>query len=83
MATLSELGVLPLVALRRKNGSSYKEISEELRALFPGVRGLSVKSLKRFCNSHHLHATSRISDNALDILVACGIGMVRGTLKDV
>ena len=80
MATLSELGVLPLVALRRKNGSSYKEVSEELRA---GVRGLSVKSLKRICNSHHLHATSRISDNALDILVACGIGMVRGTLKDV
>lgn len=61
-----------------KDGYTQKAIVEELRAALPGVRGISVRSLKRFCASHNLRATSRCSDGVLDVLVAYGAGIVSG-----
>lgn len=77
MSVLYELNLLPMITVRRLEGASYKKIARELRALYPGVRGLSARSVKRICRSYNVHATSRLSDQALDTLVACGIGMVR------
>ena len=73
---IEELGLLPLVERRIKSGAKYKTIVEELKRLFPGVRGISVRSLKRFCSSCGLHARSFCNDQILDILVAFGIGKV-------
>ncbi len=53
-----------------------KAIVEELRIAFPGVRGISVRSLKRFCAKHNLHSTTRCSDEVLNVLVAYGAGIV-------
>lgn len=76
MASLEALGVLPLVRRRVNSGCTQKAIVEELRRKCPGVQGISVRSLKRFCAIHNVHATSRLSDKVLDVLVACGIGIV-------
>jgi hypothetical protein len=73
---LEDLDVLPFVRTRIKGGGTHKKIVQELRAIFPGVRGISVRSLKRFCAAHNLHATSRCSDQVLDVLVAYGAGTV-------
>ena len=76
MAVIEELGLLPYVERRIRSGAKQKTIVEELRALFPGVRGISVRSVKRFCSNHGLHRTMRLNDRALDVIVAFGIGTV-------
>lgn len=76
MSVLDSLNLLPLVQKRIRTGATHKVIIQELRMLFPGVRGISVRSLKRFCAAHNLHATSRLSDQILDVIVTFGIGTV-------
>ena len=76
MAELDALGVLSLVRRRVNSGCTQKAIVQELHRKCPGVRGISVRSLKRFCAIHNIHATSRLSDKVLDVLVAFGIGIV-------
>ena len=84
MSVIGQLNLLPFVANRRKNGCSYKVISAELQLIFPTIdRGLSARSVKRFSWVNDLHATSRLSDQALDTLVSSSIGMVRNILSDV
>ena len=68
MSVFERLNLLPYVAGRVQTGA----IVRDLQVLLPGVRGISVRSLKRFCVAHHLHATSRYSDSVLDVLVAYG-----------
>ena len=76
MSTFGDLGLLPFVRSRVRSGSTQKAIVEEIRAAFPGVKGISVRSLKRFCATHNVRATSRCSDRVLDILVAYSAGIV-------
>ncbi len=76
MSALENLNVLPFVNTRLKNGYTRKAIVEELRIAFPGVRGINVRSLKRFCAKHNLHSTARCSDEVLNVLVAYGAGIV-------
>ena len=76
MAVLEDLGVLSFVERSLKNGSTHKAITEDLRTLYPGVRGISVRSLKRFCAAHQLHSTSRLTDQALDVLVSFAVQTV-------
>lgn len=76
MALLEEMGLENFILRRVIVGRTHKSIAEELRRLFPGVRGISARSVRRFCAVHDLHATSRLPDNALDVLVAYGIGKV-------
>lgn len=77
MAALEDLHLAPMITVRRFAGASYKSIAQELRVLFPGVRGMSARSVKRLCRNHGIQATSRLSNEALDRMVAFGIGMVR------
>ncbi len=74
MSALENLNVLPFVNTRLKNGYTRKAIVE-LRIAFPGVRGINVRSLKRFCAKHNLHCTARRSDEVY-VLVAYGAGIV-------
>ena len=76
MSAYEALGLFPLVKERIESGCTHRALVQELRSAFPGVRGLSVRSLKRFCAKHNLHATSRCSDQVLDVLVAYGAGVV-------
>jgi hypothetical protein len=76
MAALEDLNVGSLIRRHINDGKTHKDIAEELRHLFPGARGVSSRSVRRFCLKHNLHATSRLPIQALDILVGYGIGMV-------
>lgn len=42
------------VACQRKNGRTYAEISEQLKQMFPSQKGLSERSVRRFCKLHRL-----------------------------
>ena len=77
MATLELLPVGELIARgiieRRK---THKQISEELKCLYPGVRGLSARSVRRFCENHNAHSSSMLSNADLDRVVSSSIAKV-------
>ena len=81
MASLENLNVLPLVNCRVQSGYTHRAIVEELRVAFPGVRGISMRSLKRFCAKYNLRSTTRCSDEVLNVLVAYGAGIVSYTVQ--
>ena len=60
-------------------GKTYAQIAEELQARHPGERGLSVRSVRRFCFNHGIRSSSGLSDAHLDKVVASGIAKVCGS----
>lgn len=55
---------------------SHRDISDELRRRYPSTRGLSARSVRRFCETHDIHSTSRVSDLELDAYVRNGVARV-------
>ena len=61
------------VIIERK---SYKLVSEELRVVDPSMRGLTSRSIRRFCTEHGIYATSRLTNSHLDRVVATSVAKV-------
>lgn len=59
---------------------SYEYVSKELQELYPNVRGLSSRSVRRFCSRHGIHATSHLTDSQLDRVVASNASKVSTTV---
>ena len=53
---------------------TYDEISKILQLRYPGERGFSVKSVKRFCKNHGI--SPRISQNHIEQIVANAVDEV-------
>ena len=71
-----EKTIRKMVEVDRK---SYQQISEELKIDFPGMRGLSARSVQRFCVSNDIHGTSRLGPVELSQVVTSAIGRVGPT----
>ena len=56
-----------------EDGISHSEISYRLRRRHPGVRGLSERSVRRFCFEHDLHYSSGVSNRELRQIVEAGV----------
>ena len=57
--------------------ATHQVVSEELKLLHPWIsRGLSSRSIRRFCEAHDFHATSRLVDSQLDMVVKTSIHKV-------
>ena len=56
---------------------THAKISEELKRLYPGLRGLSAMSVRRFCISHCIHKTARLDDYYVDRIVSVNIMKVK------
>lgn len=69
---ISDLLQLKVVEERK----THECISQELKALYPGTSGLSSRSIRRFCERHNIHATSRLIDSELDRVVSSSNGKV-------
>lgn len=61
------------IVIERK---TYQDISDELTTLNPGMRGISSRSVRRFCHEHNIYGTSRLSDFQLDRAVWTSIQKV-------
>ena len=62
------------VVVERK---SYQVVSLELREAYPRIsRGLSSRSVRRYCSENGIHGTSRLTDTELDRLVSSSVSMV-------
>lgn len=55
---------------------THREISEQLQAMYPGLRGCSTRSVRRFCNHHGIHGTSRLKEEQLDRVVSANVRKV-------
>ena len=79
MATMEMLpGSHALISKRvKEERKSHKQISVELKGLYPGVRGLSIRSVRRFCEKHDIHATSLLTNENLDRVVSSSIAKVQ------
>lgn len=57
--------------------ATHQVVSEELKLQHPWIsRGLSSRSIRRSCEAHDFHATSRLADNQLDMVVKTSIHKV-------
>ena len=59
---------------------TYRAVSKELKSMWPNVAGQSICSVRRYCDAHGIHATSRLSDAELDTLVANNVRKVNDTV---
>ncbi len=78
MATLDSIvGIEALV--RRKvveERKTHQQISDELKEVYPRMKGHSSRSVRRFCDKHNIHVTSRLTDDQLDRVVAASVSKV-------
>ena len=58
-------------------GLTYADISRQLQDQYPNVKGFSIRSIERFCASHGLHKTSRLSQHELQKVVATAVYQVK------
>ncbi len=59
---------------------SYRQVSEQLKAAYRDVKGLSIRSIRRFCKQNNIHRTSRLTQEQLDMVVSSGVGKVNFTM---
>ena len=78
MAAVSQIeGVCDF--LKQKIGcerKTYEEISQELRRFHPGTRGLSARSVRRFCADNDITPICKLTEPQLDCVVASSIAKV-------
>ncbi len=55
---------------------THKQISDFLKRRYPGVRGLSVRSIERLCCSKNIHKTVQILERELDDIVCTAVSKV-------
>jgi hypothetical protein len=56
---------------------SHSRVSDYLQQTYPGTRGLSLRSIQRFCSAKGIHRTSRLDDTQVDEVVSEAVNMVR------
>ena len=62
-----------------EENNSYEDLVKEIKNQFPGVRGCSLQSVKRFCSEHGIKKQVSESDNRLDLVVGSAISEVEAT----
>ena len=56
---------------------TFLAVSEELKQTYSTMtRGLSARSIRRFCKVHSIHVSSRLSDTQLDRVVSSSVAKV-------
>ena len=59
-----------------KKESTFEELSEYLQATYPGVRGFSCRSIKRFCSERGIKRRGMVCDEGLDNAVGLAVSEV-------
>lgn len=58
------------------SGESYQRISRHLKELYPNRRGLSARSVRRFCSDHGIARRNSLTDYELDQIVSSRVSAV-------
>jgi hypothetical protein len=79
MATLESIAAAGSLVkkLVLEENRSHSDVSEVLKAVFPTVtRGLSWRSVRRYCERNNIHRTSRLHGDVVDRLVLTNVQKV-------
>jgi len=60
---------------------THQQVSDELKTLFPGERGFSLRSVERFCCEKEIKKTTEIDDQQLDDVISEAVRQVSYRLK--
>ena len=75
MSTLESLTFAePHIRDRVNNGYTHQSIALELQQHYPSLRGLSTRSVRRFCCRNRIHHSSRLSTTEVDDVVERYVG---------
>ncbi len=55
---------------------THENISDSIQQQYPGVRGLSSRSVRRFCHEHGIHSTSRLPQSDLIRVISSAVAQV-------
>ena len=81
MAALEEfediMDMKAVIEGKLSQGLTYADISRQLQDQYPNVKGFSIRSIERFCASHGLHKTSRLSRHELQKVVTTAVYQVK------
>jgi hypothetical protein len=75
MAALEDLVSVETVRQLVKT-HTLEEVSDILQTQFPNQRGLSLKSIKRFCQNTGIRKRNLVTDNELDEIVEASVRQV-------
>ena len=64
------------ITSRVRRGQTYQQISEDLRRRYPSVRGLSCRSVRRFCRARDIRYRSGLNTRELDLVVSATVRLV-------
>ena len=56
---------------------THKQVSNLLKEKYPDKRGVSEISVRRYCEVHNIHKTSRLTDDQLDVVVNNAVCQVK------
>ena len=56
--------------------TTHKQLSDELQRMHPGIRGLSVRSIEKFCRDRGIHKSSCLSIDCVQIAVKEAVSKV-------
>ena len=69
MSSISQLTCDAFIRGRIEDGFTYDAIAAELQHFYPGLVGLSSRSVRRYCSLNDISYSSRLSAEQLDQLV--------------
>ena len=75
-STLASLGCEDYIRNQVESGVSHNLIAAELQQLHPGVRGLSLRSVRRYCSERGIHYSSRLSSSQVEQCVEQSVSQV-------
>ena len=77
MSAISQLNCDSAIRDKVKAGFTHAAISAELQQAYPGVAGLSTRSVKRYCSNNDIHYSSGLSGEQVDELVERAVFQVQ------
>ena len=57
--------------------ATHRRISIELQQLYPGIRGISARSIRRFCSERRIHYSSRFTASQVENAVEQAVSQVQ------
>ncbi len=61
---------------RIRDGYTHRDVSSELAQAYPGMRGVSTRSVRRFCAEREIHYSGRLSHQQVGELVEQSVSQV-------
>ena len=75
-SAIKQLDLEDFIKDRVRTGCSHQTISSQLQQEYPGVVGLSTRSVTRFCSQNGIHYSSGLDSDQLDDLVEQSVSRV-------